>query len=194
MHTYVLSAAGRRTALILLVAAIIIWGFAIWLFRSTLGASSDPNVGFFDALTANLNQGLSVSQIVPALLALVLIIATPLVIWNIFEEWDAHYTITDDGLQFASLGIRLTYPWQSIQSIRNADNDGDEPFSTLQLNADHTRQIANPLLRFLHRQAFGRRQLQIYPGIQDRDQLLADIRSRANLDPAQSTEAHEATV
>src|SRR5438477_11564218 len=110
MKTYRISASGRRTALILLVGALIIWAFALWTLRSTLGASDDPSVSFWQALRTNVENGLSISQIVPALLMLVLIVATPLVVWNILDEWAATYTPADDGLHFASLGVALTYP------------------------------------------------------------------------------------
>ena len=39
MKTYRLSAAGRRTTLVLLVGALLIWAFAIWTLRSTLVAA-----------------------------------------------------------------------------------------------------------------------------------------------------------
>ena len=42
MKTYRLSSAGRRTARILLVGALIIWAFALWTFRRTLGISYNP--------------------------------------------------------------------------------------------------------------------------------------------------------
>jgi len=184
MKTYRLSPSGRRTALILLVGALIIWAFALWTFRSTLGISYNPAL-FWSSLRAAIQgdngQGLSISQIVPALLMLVLIVATPLVIWNILEEWAATYTPTDDGLRFDSLGVAVTYPWDGIGAIRGVDEDSDEPMDELLLREDYTRQIRNPLLRFLHGQAYGRRKLPLYAGLQDRDELLVEIRRRAGL-------------
>lgn len=181
MKSYRLSTTGRRTALILLVSALIIWGFAWWTLRSTLGGSADPQVGFWAALQANLAQGLSVSQIVPALLMVVLIVATPFVIWNVLEEWAAIYTVTDDGLRFESLGVDVTYPWAGIVGLNQPDDDADEAIDEVVLNSDYTRQIKNPLLRFLHGQAYGRRRLPIYPGLERRDELLREIRACANL-------------
>ena len=70
MKTYRLSSTGRRTALILLVGALIIWAFALWTFRSTLGISYNP-VEFWGSLRSSVERGLSISQIVPALLMLV---------------------------------------------------------------------------------------------------------------------------
>jgi hypothetical protein len=184
MKTYRLSPSGRRTALILLVGALIIWAFALWTFRRTLGISYNPLL-FWSSLRAAIQgqsgQGLSIGQIVPALLMLVLIVATPLVIWNILEEWAAAYTPTDAGLRFASLGVDMTYPWAGIGAIRRVDDDADEPIDELLLREDYTRQIRNPLLRFLHGQAYGRTKLPLYAGLQDRDELLAEIRQRASL-------------
>ena len=185
MKTYRLSSSGRRTALILLVGALIIWAFALWTFRRTLGVSYNPLL-FWGSLRAAIQgpdgQGLSIGQIVPALLMLVLIVATPLVVWNILEEWAAAYTPTDAGLRFASLGIDLLYPWAGIGAIRHLDEDSDEPMDELLLREDYTRQIRNPLLRFLHGQAYGRTKLPLYAGLQERDELLAEIRRRADLD------------
>jgi len=195
--TYRLSSSGRRTALILLVGALIIWAFALWTFRSTLGISYNP-LQFWSSLRAalqgNQGQGLAISQIVPALLMLVLIVATPLVIWNILEEWAAVYAPTDDGLRFMSLGIDLTYPWAGIGAIRRVDEDSDEPIDELLLREDYTGQIHNPLLRFLHGQAYGRTKLPLYAGLQDRDELLAEISRRAGLaeeNPALATDGSD---
>lgn len=181
MKSYRLSPSGRRTALILLVSALIIWAFALWTFRSTLGTSSDPNASFWSAFQANVVQGLSIGQFVPGLLMLVLIVATPLVVWNVLEEWAAVYSVTDDGLRFESLGVDLVYPWSGIVGIRRQGDDTDEPVDELVLNGDYTRQIRNPVLRLLHDQAYGRRRLPIYAGLEQRYELLDEIRARASL-------------
>ena len=184
MKTYRISSSGRRTAIILLGGALIIWAFALWTFRSTLGISYNP-IEFWGTLRASVEQGLSVSQIVPALLMLVLIVATPLVVWNILEEWAAAYTPAEYGLRFASLGVALTYPWTGIGAIRRVDEDSDEPIDELILNEDYTRQIHNPILRFLHAQAYGRTKLPLYAGLEDRDELLDEIRRRVGLQEQQ---------
>jgi hypothetical protein len=178
MKTYRISSSGRRTALILLVGALIIWIFALWTFGSTLGINP---VALWSTLRANIEQGLSISQLVPALLMLVLIVATPLVIWNICEELAATYTPAEDGLHFSALGIRLTVPWAGISAIRRVDEDSDEPMDELLLREDYTSQIRNPLLRFLHAQAYGRTKLPIYAGVAERDDLLTTIQQQAEL-------------
>jgi hypothetical protein len=178
MKTYRLSSSGRRTALVLLVGAICIWAFALWTFRSTLGISYNP-LELWSSLRASIERGLGVGQVVPALLMLVLIVATPLVIWNILAEYDAAYTPAEDGLRFSALGVRLTYPWSGMAALRPVDQDSDEPMDELVLDGDYTAQIANPLLRFLHRQSYGRTKLPLYAAIQERDELLNQIRRRA---------------
>ena len=190
MKTYRLSSSGRRTALILLVGALIIWAFALWTFRSTLGISYNP-LAFWGTLRQSVEQGLSISQIVPALLMLVLIVATPLVIWNILEEWAAAYTPTESGLRFESLGVALTYPWPGIAAIRRLDADADEPADEVVLREDYTGQIRNPVLRFLHSQAYGRTKLPLYAGLEDREALLAEIRQRVGLDTEAVGEGQE---
>lgn len=180
MKTYRLSSSGRRTSLILLVGALIVWAFALWTFRSTLGISYNP-VEFWGTLRQSVEQGLTISQIVPALLMLMLIVATPLVIWNLLEEWSATYTPGEAGLRFEALGIALTYPWRSITGMRRVDEDSDEPVDEVVLAEDVTRQIRNPVLRFLHRQAYGRTRLPIYAGLENRDELLDEIRARVGL-------------
>lgn len=181
MKTYRISSSGRRTALILLVGALIIWAFALWTLQSTLAAGAGPQDTFWSALSANIERGFTISQMTPALLMLVLIVATPLVVWNILEEWDATYTPAEDGLRFASLGIVLLYPWAGIIAIQRMDGDSDEPIDELVLAQDYSSQIRNPLLRFLHVQAYGRLRLPLYAGLADREELLAEIQRRTGL-------------
>lgn len=180
MKTYRLSPAGRRTTLILLIGALAIWGFALWSFRSTLNLSYNPLL-FWSTLSASIEQGLAISQLVPALLMLVLIVATPLLVWNLLEEWAARYTPTEEGLRFEALGVRVVYPWSAIRAIQRVDDDSDEPLDEVLVAGDPTRQIRNPLVRFLHAQAYGRNKLPIYAGLEERDELLEEIQRRSNL-------------
>lgn len=189
MKTYRLSAAGRRNVLVLLVAALLIWMFAFWSFASTLRISYDP-VRFWPSLQESLAQGLSVGQVMPALLMLVLIVATPLLIWALLAEWAAAYTPTPDGLRFETLGVRVVCPWHCVRSVHPVDADAEEPFDELLLDSDLGTQIVHPVTRFLHRQAWGVDRLPIYPDLEERDELLAAIRgaletaSRAERAPA----------
>lgn len=192
MKTYSLSSMGRRTTLVLLVGALAILGFALWSFRSTLNLSYNP-LEFWSSLRTTINdEKLGISQIVPALLMLVLIVATPFLIWNLLEEWAASYTPTNTGLRFRSLGIDILYPWSVIQGIQRVDEDSDEPLDEVLLTTDETQQIRNPILRFLHVQAYGRKKLPIYAGLEARDELLCEIRQRVGLieqeDPIQTVD------
>jgi hypothetical protein len=174
MTSYRLSPSAKRQLLVLLVAALLIWAFAVWSFASTLRISYNP-LQLWPSLQQSLAEGLGVGQVVPALLMLVLIIATPLLIWALCEEWSAAYTPTPDGLRFESIGVRITYPWATIGGLRPAD-DGDDPLDELLLEGPQGAQITNPLVRFLHHQAFGANRLPIYPGVERRDELIAEIR------------------
>jgi hypothetical protein len=175
MKTYRLSASGRRTTLVLLIGALLIWAFAIWTLRSSL----------VNAAT----EALSIGQIVPALLMVVLIVATPLVVWNLIEEWSSGYTPTEAGLRFSAAGIDLTYPWSGLQAIRAVDDDADEPMHELVFDQDYTASIRNPLLRFLHGQAYGRTKLPLYAGIAERAELVQMIRTQSHM-PAEATDAN----
>ncbi|MCS6840535.1 MAG: hypothetical protein NZ699_08615 [Roseiflexus sp.] len=185
MKTYRLSPSGRRSAIALLIGALLIWVFALWTLRISLATSSDPSASFIHALRENLDRGLTIGQIIPALLMVVLLVATPLTAWGILEELGAQYTLTDAGLHFASFGIALTCPWSSVVGIRRLDDNADEPFDEVALSDDPSTQIRNPLVRWLHRQACGARRLIIYSGLADRDDLLHEIRTRAGLNDAQ---------
>jgi hypothetical protein len=167
MKTYRLSASGRRTTLVLLIGALLIWAFAIWTLRSSLATvGSEP---------------LTIGQIIPALLMVVLIIATPLVVWNLLEEWSSAFTPSEAGLRFTANGVDLIYPWSGLQAIRATDDDNDEPMHELIWDRDYTSAIRNPLIRFLHGQAYGRTKLPLYAGIADRQELVQTIRQYSNL-------------
>ncbi len=185
MKTYRLSPSARRSAIVLLIGALMIWVFALWTLRISIATGSDPSAGFIQALRENLERGLSIGQMIPALLMVVLLAATPLAAWSILEELGAQYTPTDGGLRFTSFGVALTCPWSSVIGIRRRDDDTDEPLDEVALSDDPSSQIRNPLVRWLHRQAGGARRLIIYAGVEDRDDLLRDIRARAGLNDAQ---------
>jgi hypothetical protein len=186
MRTYRLSPAGKRQILVLLLAALLIWAFAVWSFASTLGISYNP-LQLWPSLQQSLAAGLGVGQVVPALLMLALIIATPLLFWALLAEWAAAYTPGASGLQFETIGARLSLPWNTIRGIGRAD-EGDDPFEELLLAGDTGAQIANPLVRFLHGQAIGHGRLPLYGGVERRDELIAEIQ-RHLAAPAPATAA-----
>lgn len=186
MGTYRLSAAGRRVNLALLIGALLIWFFALWSFSSTLGIQYNP-AQFWASVQAVFAAGVSVGQVVPALLMLVLIIATPLLIWSLLVEATAHYTPAADGLHVRALGVHILCPWATIQALQAADDDRDEPLDEVICALDPTAQIANPILRALHRLAVGRHRLPIYAGLEHREQLIATIRDQVGLPAPDST-------
>lgn len=181
MKSYQLSAGGRRNALLLMIGAGLIWAFAVWTFQSTLNISYAPDVNADPLGVLWSEEGLSVNKAVPALFMLVLMIAAPLTMWNISMEWMARYTPTNDGLRYESMMVSMVIPWSSISEIRAVDADSDEPSHELRLKSDPTPQIANPLWRLLHAQAYGRTVLPIHAGVDQRDDLLDEIRRRTNL-------------
>ncbi|MFQ3632149.1 hypothetical protein [Roseiflexus sp.] len=185
MKTYRLSPPARRSAIVLLIGALMVWVFALWTLRISVATSSDPSAGFVQALRENLERGMTIGQIIPALLMVVLLVAAPLVAWNILEELGAQYTLTDAGLRFTSFGVALTCPWSSVVGVRRRDDDADEPLDEVALSDDPSSQIRNPLVRWLHRQACGARCLIIYSGVEDRDDLLREICAHAGLNDAQ---------
>ena len=179
--SYQLSSVGRRNALLLMIGAGLIWAFAVWTFQSTLNISYTPDGASSGLGVLWSEQGLSVNKAVPALFMLVLMIAAPLTMWNVAMEWVARYTPTNDGLRYESMMINMVIPWNSISEIRAVDADSDESSHELRLKTDPTTQIANPMWRVLHSQAYGRTILPIHAGLDQRDDLIDEIRRRTNL-------------
>lgn len=180
MGTYRLSAAGRRLNLALLFGALLIWFFAFWSFSSTLGIQYSP-AEFRPSVQAVFTAGLGVGRVVPALLMLALLIATPLLIWSLLVEGTAQYTLDGDGVRFTALGMTLHCPWRAIAALHAVDEDRDEPLDVVICTVDPTEQIANPILRALQRGVVGRNRLPIYAGLEAREQLITTIRDRAGL-------------
>lgn len=179
MKTYRLDPTGRRVALLLALGALIVWLFALWKLPDVLGVSYS---NLPSSLSAAIERGLTVGQIVPALLLTVLIIAAPLLVWNLAEEWSTSYTVRDDGLAYDTVqGISVLYPWTAIKSLRRIDPEARAPVYELIVDQTGICQIRSRLLRWLHQQAFGRTRIPIYAHVADRDELLAEIVARAGL-------------
>lgn len=81
----------------MIIVAMILWVFAVWSIASTLRLRLHPAVFWFD-LQQVFTQPPAIEQAVPALLMLVLIVATPLLLWNLIAEWDATFRLTNEGL------------------------------------------------------------------------------------------------
>jgi len=182
MKTYRLTTVGRRTTLILIIGAILLWIFALSVLRSTLG------IGAQEFNPWELGAG----KLIPAAVLITMLVAAPLLLWSLWEEWTTSYTVGDDGLTYRTVpGIALHYPWSAIRGLRQGD--GDDAIAELIVQPDR-EQIRNPLLRWLHRQAFGANRVPIYADVEARDELVAEIFQRSGLAasmPAQEAPRHE---
>lgn len=177
MKTYYLTPSGRRLTLTLMLAGLALWIFAFAVLRTTLSISY---LHLPSTLGAALRQGLGPGQLIPAGILLAMIVAVPLVLWNLWEEWSTSYTITDDKLVYRTAhGITLEYLWSTIEGFRPSDGDGIP--ATVLVRNDASQQIRNKLLRWLHRQSYGTRSIPIYTGVEARDELLAEITRRSNI-------------
>lgn len=183
--TYRLSRAGRRTAYLLLTGAVLVWVFALWTLKNTLKLGFRPeNLGPSLKLLARRligsegTQPLTAEEAIPAVVMLVLLVVIPLLIWTIVEELRAGITVRPGGITFRSLGIELAYPWEEIAAMRPVDEEADEPLDELLLRRSRLSDIRNPLVRFLHWQAYGPHKLPLYGGLEERDDLVARIEAR----------------
>lgn len=177
MH-YTLSPAARRTLIALLVGVLVVWAFALWSLITTVGSiPGQPQPGFFGALQRNVTGGLGASQLLPALLMLVVSVAAPLVMWGMLEEYGALYSLDDTGLHFESYGLALAVPWTQVAAFDNTDADA-EAGNTLVTTSDTTAQIANPVVRWLYTGLHGRTTVPIYAGLEQREELVAQIHAR----------------
>ncbi|MBC8159725.1 MAG: hypothetical protein H7Z42_00780, partial [Roseiflexaceae bacterium] len=118
--------AARRMLLALLVGALIVWALALWSLLNTVGSvPGQPEIGFFEALQENLTGGLGPSQLIPALLMLGIVVAAPLVIWGILEEYGVAFTTSAEGLHIQSYGLALIVPWESVVALEQRENQGE---------------------------------------------------------------------
>lgn len=193
MKTYRLNLTGRRVVALLALGALIIWLFAVWKLPDILssGTVRFSYLHLPSTLSAIVQGGLTVSQIVPALLLIVLIVAIPLLLWHLIEEWFTTYAVREDGLLYDTIqGISVLYPWDAIKGVRQVEPESDEPVYELIVDQAGICQINSRMLRWLHRQAFGRTRIPIYAHVVDRDELLHEIVTHAGLrtTPTQSQE------
>ena len=188
-NTYVLSKDGRRTAIILLLGVASIWIFALW------------------SLITILDDGISGVEWVSAFLMLGILVVAPLVAWTLLEEINSRISVNDAGLRYRTLGgIDLAYSWDSLAGFEQArdpkrgrvarfflgkeeeqpapdaedalDGTEEEPDTDLlRVRDGASPRIGNTVVSFLHRQAHGSA-VPIYGGIEDREELLGEIRAR----------------
>ncbi len=177
MKPYRLNGAGRRNVLILVVATLLLGAFAAWTLQSVLGFRY---LDFAATAGATLERGLSAAQLIPAAILIAMLVAAPLLLWSLCEEWATSYTVRDDGLVYETVaGLKFFYPWSAVRVVREPDApDAIAEVITEPVAGVHA---GNPLLRWLHRQAVGADRVPIYPGVEARDELLAEIVERAGL-------------
>lgn len=157
----------------MVVAVIVASGLAIWKLPAVLGATWSDLPGSLGAAWA---KGWTAEQLVPALLMVALIVAAPLLVYNLVEEASASYTVRDDGLLFGVLpGVTLLYPWAAVRGLGSLDPEGTEPAYELRVDSCGMRQPRSRLLRWLHRQAWGHSRVPIYAHVAGRDELIGEI-------------------
>ena len=190
MKTYRLTAAGRRLTLTLMAGAVLLWIFAVWMLPTTLGISYRD---LSTTLGAAVQRGFGAAQLIPAGILIVMLVAAPLLLWSLWEEWSTSYTVGDDGLTYRTrAGIELHYPWTAIHEVRAGESEDSVVEVIVQPGV--VRQIRNPLLRWLHRQAFGAHRVPIYADVEARDELLAEITRRSGLAPDAGPDATSEVV
>jgi hypothetical protein len=172
-RAYRLSPAGRRDNLLLIAVAMMLWLFAIWSLANTLQVRLHP-AGMWADVQRLFAQPPAIEQAVPALFLLVVIVATPMVIWNAIAEWDATFVPTADGLCYTTMGMRLCCRWHDIVNIQPTPVSAEEDV-VLWLRYDPASTITHPLRRWLHRQYHGPNRLVIGAGIERRAELVALI-------------------
>lgn len=180
--------------MLLMIGAVVLWVTAVWMLGNTLNISYRHLPSTLGPLLQATIQGrpsegeyigLTTNQMVPAGLLLILVVALPLVMWSLCEEWFTRYTVTEQGLLYQTVGpIAVLYPWDSIRGIRRVDPQSDEPVDELIVDRSGLLQIKSRLLRWLHRVAFGRARVPVYAGVEERNELLARITVYSGLQPA----------
>jgi len=185
---YALSKEGRRTAIILLLGVASIWVFALW------------------SLITILDNGISGVEWVSAFLMLGILVVAPMLAWTLLEELKSRISVSDAGLRYRSLGgIDLAYSWADLTDFQQAGQRGkvarfflgdkeEQPAVEVEASADDEMeeesntelllvcngpgpQTGNPIVGFLHKQAHGAA-VPIYGGIENREELLSEIRAR----------------
>ncbi len=172
MKTYRLAAVGRRTTLIMMIAAILLWVFALWMLPSTLGVRI---LALRSTLAAAISAGFGVSQLIQAAILIVMIVSAPLLLWALWEEWNTSYTVGEDGFTYRTTGgVVLHYPWSHVRELRTDEGDTAE----LIVSNDGIAPIRQSWRRWLHRQGYDLGRIPIYAGIEARGS--SDRRDRAS--------------
>lgn len=192
--TYPMCREGRRQALVLFVGAVSIWVFALWTFVTIL----EDGVAGVEWVSSVLMLGiLLVAPMVGwALLEEAYSRVTTsdrgiryrtLAGIDLTYSWEevagfkskssrgrvARFFLVDEGEGKAGERVR------DVEADGDIDKENeDEPETRLlEVRQDRTEQIANPLVRFLHRQAHGAH-MPIFGGLENHSALTGEIASR----------------
>ena len=172
MKTYRLAPTGRRMILALMVGAFLLWCSALWSLQGALGIDY-ANLGA--TLAASFDDGLDAARLIPAGVLLALIVAAPFLWWSLWQEWRTSYTVDDDGLTYRVAARTLHFPWTAIRSVQV---DADPEAIAVVVVPESSKQIKNPLSRWLHSQAFGSGRVPIYPTVEQHAELVEQIARR----------------
>jgi hypothetical protein len=192
--TYLMSRGGRRQALVLFAGAVSIWVFALWTFVTIL----ENGITGVEWVSSALMLGiLLVAPMVGwALLEEAYSRVTTSdrgIRYRTLAGIDLTYS-WEEVAGFKSKGSRGRVARfflgdegeaKSGERVRDVEADGDidkenedEPETRLlEVRQDRTGQIANPLVRFLHKQSHGAH-IPIFGGLENHDALTGEIASR----------------
>ena len=163
--------------LMLMAAALLLGVFACWTLQSVLG------IRYLDLAAttgAMLERGLSVAQLIPAAILIAMLVAAPLLLWSLCEEWATTYTVRDEGITYDTVaGTKFYYPWSVVRVVR--EPDAQDAIAEVITEPDAGVQAGNPVLRWLHTLTVGSHRIPIYPGVEAREELLTEIVDRAGL-------------
>ncbi len=168
--TYRLSTTGRWLIVSFMVATLLVWLFALWLLLDTLSLSLGSLVESWRKAAPTWTTG----QTMPAYLLVALLVATPLLLWNLGRELAARYHVDADGVRFRSLGLNVYQPWTQIVGLRTINERGDQPPRIDLLVTESTRPGLGR--RLFHRHTLGR--IPIYGSVANRETLVATIREQ----------------
>ncbi len=176
MKIYRLAAAGRRTTLIMMIAVLLLWVWALWMLPTTLGVRV---LALRSSFLAAVSAGFGVNQLVQVAIMIVIVVAAPILLWTLWEEWNTSYTVGDDGLTYRTTsGFAMHYPWTHVRALRDDGSDRAE----LIVSNDGIAPVSRPLLRWLHRQGYAANRIPIYAGVEARETLIDDIMRRSGVE------------
>ncbi len=177
MKTYRLTRQGRILTLSLIAAVVLLWIFALLSLPGVLGMSYRDFPG---SLWVAARDGFDASELIPAAILVAMLVAAPMVLAGLVEEWSARYGVTDDALLYQTLpGIALRAPWTAIRSLRGAERDAS--VAEVMVPPETLGAIRSPILRAVHRHAIGADRIPIPWDVENRDDLLAEIVRRSGL-------------